>query len=517
MLVESLPRFSAAQSNASRRRAPRWPAVTGTELMLRLRNTSAPIILICAAAAAVLLTPPADANYAVITFGGMKPVMSAGTSIVAAGMVLSLLLFPVYVLGLGVGCSRDRRLRTGAVLASSPVSPATLLCGRMIANAILVVLFSLMSLCLVAVVSASRFKSLPDAAAVAAYILVVVPCGLCSLPAAALLDRYLTDRDGEKASVMIALWSVLMICSIAAWPDVFGLLLLKQNAPAGAGLSEFSVGVVVADHMGKIPWASVALSPSFVAARLSLMAALLPLFALVCMAAGPGMKAALSRAPERSPGGGAAPVQPRADLPRMRPARMGLLSTAPVLWQHWFLRANWTRLSFAAGLLISLAAPRSTRLTLGVALLIPLSVFNMRRISGERRLRELERSTAALWRPSPLLFTALVLAAVTAIPVLPAFAQLPAARSVHVAVAILGAALWLTWSCAAMERPLLGISVYAVIWYLESFSDIPPAADLLGFGATSALSFAAALGLTIALGILVLRRDLYALRSSRYL
>lgn len=68
-----------------------------------------------------------------------------------------------------------------------------------------------------------------------------------------------------------------------------------------------------------------------------------------------------------------------------------------------------------------------------------------------------------------------------------------------------------------MERPLLGISVYAVIWYLESFSDIPPAADLLGFGATSALSFAAALGLTIALGILVLRRDLYALRSSRYL
>jgi hypothetical protein len=33
-------------------------------------------------------------------------------------------------------------------------------------------------------------------------------------------------------------------------------------------------------------------------------------------------------------------------------------------------------------------------------------------------------------------------------------------------------ASWLTWTCAAIGRPLLGISVYALVWYLESFTGL---------------------------------------------
>jgi hypothetical protein len=44
---------------------------------------------------------------------------------------------------------------------------------------------------------------------------------------------------------------------------------------------------------------------------------------------------------------------------------------------------------------------------------------------------------------------------------------------------------------------------------------LPPAADLLGLGATSLPALAAAAGLTIVLGVLTLRKDSYGAPSTR--
>jgi len=46
-------------------------------------------------------------------------------------------------------------------------------------------------------------------------------------------------------------------------------------------------------------------------------------------------------------------------------------------------------------------------------------------------------------------------------------------REPAIAPGIFTACLWLTWTCAQLNRPLLGISTYALVWYLESFSDLP--------------------------------------------
>ena len=171
--------------HGTRRPARQCAAVIWVELLLRLRDTNVPILAACVAAVCILLTPSAEANYAVITFGGMKPVMSAQSALVAAGLVLSLLTLPVYALGLGLGCARDRRLRTGEMLATSPVDAMSIAGGRMVANAIVVLVFSMITLCLVAVAILSRWKDFPGAASMAAYLLIVVPAGLCSLPLAA--------------------------------------------------------------------------------------------------------------------------------------------------------------------------------------------------------------------------------------------------------------------------------------------------------------------------------------------
>jgi hypothetical protein len=436
---------------------------------MRMRDTSAPILLVLMAAVCVLLTPSADAGYAVITFGGIKPIMSAGTSLVAAGVVLSLVMFPIYVLALGAGCSRDRRLGTGATLASAPIPPGALLAGRTLANASIVVLFSVVALALVAAAIASRTHSAPDLFAVAVYLLIVVPCGLCALPLGVLLDRYLGDHDSAKAMATIALWSALMVCAITASPDLFGLAFLRENAPEASAGANLSVGIVVSQNMARAPWTTLNVTPGFVASRFELIAAALIGSAIVCMTAARGLLQTLSRGYGSSRAASAEPTWVPTAPARFRPTRSGAVRSALLMSRRWFHGAKWTGAFFAVGLCAAVIAPRSPRLALGAAMLVPLSIVNARRISGEAGTRAFESTTAAFWRPSPLLFTALTLALLTAIPVVPVLLQAPFVRGIYWLVTIVAGASWLTWTCAAIGRPLLGISVYALVWYVESF------------------------------------------------
>ena len=496
----------------TRRSAQQWQTLVRIELLLRLRDTNAPILAACMAAACVLLTPTADAGYAVITFGGMKPVMSAGSALVAAGLVLSLLMLPVYSLGLGVGCARDRRLGAGAIMATTPVDGAGIAGGRVAANAVIVLAFSVLALVLVALAILSRWKHLPDLSSMAAYLLIVAPAGLCALPFGALLDRYLGDRDTAKAIATILFWSVLMVASLTAWPDVFGFLFLRQNMPAGTG-PDFSLGIVGAEHLSRVSWRSVTITQSFVAARTEAIGAVIVLCAAVCLAMRPGMLRALSRLAASSGTAPAGAVNSAAPLPRLRSSSAGPLLSAWIVAQRWIKGNKVVVLLFAAAIGFGIPAG-SVRVALALAFLIPLAIVNARRISGSSEVRLFERSTAALWRPAPLVFAALLLSAITAGAVFPALTHLPVARVVHLVIATAATCFWLTWSCAGIARPLLGISVYTLVWYLECFCDIPAGADLLAVGGTSPLPLAAAAGLTVVLFVLTLRKDSYGHSST---
>ncbi len=346
----------------------------------------------------------------------------------------------------------------------------------------------------------------------AAYLLIVAPAGLCALPFGALLDRYFGDRDTAKAMATILFWSVLMVAALAAWPDVFGFLFLRQNMPAGSG-PDFSLGIVEAEHMSRVSWRSVTITPSFLAARTEVMGAVIALCAAVCVAMRPGLLRALSRVPASSGGGPAGAVNSTEPLPRLRVSSVGLLRSAWIVMRRWVKGNRVVVLLFTAALGFGMS-PAPERAALGLALLIPLAIVNARRISGSSEVRLFERSNAALWRPTPLVFAALLLSAITAAAALPAVAHLQAARVAHLAIAIAAASFWLTWSCAGIARPLLGISVYTLAWYLECFCDIPAGADLLGVGGTSLLPLAAVAGLAIVLVVLTLRKDSYGYSST---
>ena len=493
--------------------ALRWPAIVATELHMKLRDTGAPILLACVAALCILLTPPADANYSVITFGGLKPVISAGTSIFSAGIVVSLLMFPLCALGLNVGCARDRRLGTGTLLATSGVNQITLLTGRIVANAILMLAFVLLTLGLVIAVTASRLHSLPDATCLAAFFLVVIPSGLCGLLAGAVMDRCLANSDGAKALVTFVVWSTLMVLSVVARPDCFGLQLLRTNAPRGAS-SNFAVGIVAAEHLGRVAWTTLTLPAAVLRSTLFLAAVILA--GAIPTALWPGFLESLSVSVQYPAVGAVEPVIPTTEMPRVRPRKRATVSTAWVLTQRLLKRGGWVRALFFTALAAALFAPKTPRVSLTIALLIPLAIANARRMPGEGYVRQFELSNCSMWRPSPLILTALVLSTVTLIPTFPALVVIPLVQTVQIAAAVAAMTMWLTWTSTGLVRPLLGISVYALIWYVECFGDIKAPADLLGFSGTScvALSFSMACALT--LSITLFRRDLHAFRSSRY-
>ena len=514
MLIARRERLSAAPSGRGNGVALELLAVAALEWKLALRNTNAPLLATFTAAACILFTPPADAGYAVITFGGMTPVLSAGTSVVAAGIGLSLILFPVCLLVLGLGCSRDRRLGTGAMIAGSPVEAFALAAGRVAANLGIVTALSLVALCLASLSTASRFHSVPDAVSVAAFLLLVMPVALCAVPIAALLDRYLGDSDGSRTTAALTLWLALLVCGVLAGPDLFGFDLLRRNTPAGLSPGDFSAGVVIAANMRKIPWLSVAAPPEFVLHRLLIAAAAIFAGVFVSMQTASGLKPALLPRPTSGRGASAAGLLRTMQPLRMRAKRSGAIKTAWIVAGRWFNGARWTWALSAASLLTAIAFPGSPRVAVAIALLAPLTIVNRRRICGDSNVRELEQTTAAFWTPAPLLFTSFLLTAVTALPMLPLLLALPPLRCAQLVAAIAVAAQWLTWTCAAQSRPLLGISVYSLFWYLEIFCDLPSWADLFGLSASSAPSFSCALGIGAILSILLLGKESHALRSS---
>jgi len=90
-------------------------------------------------------------------------------------------------------------------------------------------------------------------------------------------------------------------------------------------------------------------------------------------------------------------------------------------------------------------------------------------LTADGALRDLELSSAALWRPTPALFTSIVLASITVLAALPVLLAAPIFVSLQLLLGIFTACLWLTWTCAQLNRPLLGISTYALVCISKAF------------------------------------------------
>lgn len=83
------------------------PDMIAVELKLFLRNPTTPALVAILLGLCMVLLPANDASYTILSFSNSKPLMNENTYLFAAGVVLSSLIFPYFLLTFGTGAQRD--------------------------------------------------------------------------------------------------------------------------------------------------------------------------------------------------------------------------------------------------------------------------------------------------------------------------------------------------------------------------------------------------------------------------
>jgi hypothetical protein len=491
-------------SPARQRLRATW-AVVGTELTLRLRNPSLPVLLALVLAACALLVPDPSAGYAVVTIDGMKPVMSAGTALAAAGIVLGILLLPVYGLALDVGHARDRRTLLDRLHLASPADGVAVMGGRMLAALAFVLLTALLALAVVSSTVAARYGSAPPVAAAAAFLLIVLPAGICAALVGALLDRFLPERSGLRATLAFAGWMLAVGLYFATRADLFGIGYVALAA-GRAHPPALSVGVISTRGLPPVDWRSAPLPAAFALGRLGLAGALVAATAALVPLLGPR--------PVLAFGGGSAAAAPVLRPPSgVWPAPTLTFRTASTpaaalrVAARWLGRSRSAWAAMALALVLALVPGGAPGPALAAALAVPMLALSRTSPREVRVAATLEATTPALLRPSPALMHAWVLALLAAAPALPAVARMPAVQAATALAAAAGAALWLVWTHRCAPRPLLGVSTFAAVWYADTFNDLPAPMDVLGLWHPSAAALAATATFAAAMLVATARHD----------
>lgn len=500
-------------------------ATVRTELTLRLRNPTLPVLLAFLFAVCALLVPDPAAHYAVVTIGQKKPIMSADTALVAAGIVFGALLLPVYALVLDIGNARDRGNMLDRLYLTSPANPAVVSTARLLASMTFVIITALLALFVVSSTVVARYKSLPAPSAAALFLLIVVPIGMVAALLAAVLDRFLPERNSAKTALAFAAWIGAVMASIAARPDLFGMSYVRDAmAPPGSDPA-FSVGVVTTQGMSSIPWQTAPLASEFALSRLGLIAL------MTATAVGFGFLLRLRMnptAPAKSTGGVvAAPGAPSGDMSAISIARpttvasvasvsatasASAFATMRGIVARWLTRSRIAWAAIVITLLLGIRPGGAPGAALAVALTIPMIITSRTSLREARVSATLEMTTAAFFRPSPALMHGWVLALIAIAPALPALARMPVLQAATAMIALIGFAMWLTWTHRCVSRPLLGISSVAVIWYANAFNNMPAQLDILGLRHASTTALLIATVAACGMILLVRRHDRRALR-----
>lgn len=131
------------------------------ELRLRFRTSGlvvrlAVLVILCA-----LLVPPDNASYTVLSIDGMRPAMSADTALLAASLVLSTLIIPVYGLWLDLGRNRDAARDVRELILTVPQRMMYILNARLCAGGITAFISIIGALLILAVTVLTRYGSWP--------------------------------------------------------------------------------------------------------------------------------------------------------------------------------------------------------------------------------------------------------------------------------------------------------------------------------------------------------------------
>lgn len=495
-----------------------WHGFSGVlrmELQLAFRDPSLPLIVIGLLAFCQLLMPPAGAPYAVLTVNNLKPLMSAGPMLLATGAAFGAIAFPAYVLYLGRARSRDLAAGVGPLYLSTPLSTApqasSITFGRVAANVLLALASLWFVLPLLLISICLRTGGWPGVTSILAYFGIAAPVVITAACAALILDAAVIS-PALKSTLVVGLWFALLIASVSFQKfDFFGLRFVGNNIFPEQDAPSLAVGFI-SGKMNTVPWNVIHETSAHLLRRLELVlgitgAGLLTSVGMAATFRSGYTSTKASPARKRPRKKSAVSVVSVGSLPPQASVRaLSIWTTVYLVAQRYLRHAKAAKFLFVVAVLFSLGGHEISNAAT-FALLIPITLFgrsSTRNLAGEQAVRF---TTASLWRPTPACLETLALFGLVVLPVVPALIRGEASvlHAVHFFVGAFAACGWLILTHRIYVKPLLGVFVYLILWYLVGCNSLPPALDLLGIHGTSFSSLIAVLTVAVLLFLAIMR------------
>jgi hypothetical protein len=230
----------------------RLGAVVSADLRSRLRRPSALVLTAGAAVAAVLAIPDPAPGGGLLRIAGARALYTSSTLAFATAVLLCVVLsfFGFYVVRHAV--LRDARLGLGFVIASTPVSKAEYLAGKVVASVALLAAVSIGFLLASMAMQVVRGEGpLEPATFIAHYAVLALPC-IVWVSVLALLFECVPGLSGRFGDLLyFVVWGASVPLGLQGWKsgfwigrvvDFMGLGFVVSQVEMLAGTGHFSIG-----------------------------------------------------------------------------------------------------------------------------------------------------------------------------------------------------------------------------------------------------------------------------------
>ena len=454
----------------------RLTAVIDTELKLFMRDSSLIGLLAILLGLCFALTPSPEASYAILTIAGQKPIMTADTLLVASALVFAIFIFPLYTLLFGIGRKRDHEQKVSLLFAKDNGGLLAVIIGRIMTNIVKLFMISVIACCALLLMIYIEHSQLPSLSALLYFVVATVPSGLFAIVIGILLDRYLAGHYNKQLFITFSLWFAFILFAIHSPFDIFAVKLIQPGTFNG----QVSIGFISAATLPLFDWQEFAPSSSlFIQGSWYI---LIGVFVLLLCAGllflHQGMNLSVK-------------VRYKQKLVK-RAAVSGNIwddrstSTAPAgqLKSGWIVLSHWLGLSRLSFLLMcgvftgALIDPQQITVLIPLALAIPLTLFTGNKMAHTTCVHQIELTTNALRIPSPILFRILIMLIAIIVPLLPSMIHFNWWQLASFCFSSAAVVTWLFTAFYLWHKPMLAITVYAVIWYIFAINQ--PPFDLFG-------------------------------------
>lgn len=456
-------------------------ATFACELRLFLRSASTPILIALLLGVCILMLPGSDANYTIISFASAKPIMAASTYLVTAGVVLATLVFPYYLLTLGLGRTRDRDLFVDDLFFNVENKKLPLFIGRTAASLVKVASLSIIFCLFLSLVLSLKLGHTPELEAAAIFLILVISSGFVAVGLAITIEHLFANHRALMLLAVFGLWIGSVVVYIFSGWDVYGFSALESALPEERADSTMAFGIIAGEKLTTFQWSNIPeLSDVLAVAKNNLLftsATILLAFFLVRFLKFKLKPTAIHVEPvSTQKTAELADIGENLSTPN---TRFNLLSSLSIelrliLRQHRIFLAL-AMVVLVASSLISKPAPLAIPASLAGLFLI----FRGAHMTPGKTTEALESALAPLQFPNPQILRTLALTLLISVPLTPVLVNLDAGRLTVLLSAIMLSSAWLILTFQKRSNPILGMSVFGLFWYAFGLNTIHPNLDLL--------------------------------------